>query len=337
MTANSSSVRVFQRATPSGRTVRADEHTLAQSRQLLTSETVVGQTPHFIIHADGAAEGNLAAQSVLAACEADLAAVQVWFGGIDLPPGQDSDDQTTARAAQPVQPIHVLMDPNAGGAYHYSCSSANLYIEPDPANQAAALVAGEVVELFEDAINNGWDCGHTNGEALSRVLAVERNANLAVVTVPTAQRWWRNGRHDYVNDNSATDQNEDANGCGALFLSYLHTQLGFSWTQIVTTGGGSLGDTYHKLTGKDPQAGYQDFMGRLATIAQRGQLNVPSSGDPFPIRSTASATPTTGRLSPTRIMEIVVTVVAILVIVVAVVAILVILGLVPGTFRWLTR
>jgi hypothetical protein len=327
MTAGSPSARVFLRATSSGRKVRAKQHTLAHSSQLLISESVVGQTPHFVVYSDGLAEGDMAAQSVLAACEADFMAVQTWFGGIDLPPGQDGDDQTTVRTAQS---INVLMDPNAGGAYHFSLAGANLYVEPTPANQAAALVTGEVVELFEAAINNGWDSGHTNGEALSRVLAVERNASLTSVTVPTAQRWWRNGHRDYVNDNSATDQNEDANGCGALFLYYLHSQSGFSWTQIATTGGSSLGDTYQKLTGKDPQMGYRDFMGRLATRAQRGQLNVPSSGDPFPIRSTASMPSKRGGLTTARIIEIVVAVVAILVIVVAVVVILVILGLVPG-------
>ncbi|HEY7019886.1 MAG TPA: hypothetical protein VH349_02140, partial [Ktedonobacterales bacterium] len=117
-----------------------------------------------------------------------------------------------------------------------------------------------------------------------------------------------------------------------LFLYYLHTQLGFSWTQIATTGGDSLGDTYQKLTGKDPQAGFQDFMGRLATIAQGGRLNVPSSGNPFLIRSMVSVPPTGASLPTARIIEIVVVVVAILVIVVAVVAILVILELVPGKF-----
>jgi hypothetical protein len=318
---------VFLRATPSGKKVRAEQHTLAHSSGLLTSETVVGQTAHFVVYSDGVADGDVAAQSILAACEADLAAVQVWFGGIDLPPGQDGDDQTTVRTAQP---LYVLMDPNAGGAYHYSSAGANLYIEPAPANQASALVVAEVVEVFEAAIDNGWDCSHTNGEALSRVLAVERNATLASVTTPTEPRWWRNGHHDYVNDNSATDQNEDANGCGALFLYYLHTQLGFSWTQIATTGGSSLGDTYQKLTGKDPQAGYRDFIGRLATIAQGGQLNVSSSGNPFPLRSTASVPAAGEGLTTVRAIEIVVAVAAILVIVVAVVAILVILGLVPS-------
>jgi len=321
----SGGARVLLRASPAGHTVRAHQHTPAQSSQLLASETVVGKTAHFVVYTDGTAEGNEAAQGVLAACEADFMAMQTWFGGIDLPPGQDGDDQTNVRTAQP---LYVLMDPNASGAYHYSSAGANLYVEPAPANEAAALVAGEVVELFETTINNGWDCGHTNGEALSRVLAVERNANLASVTVPTETSWWRNGHHDYVNDNTATDQNEDANGCGTLFLTYLHTQLDFSWTQIATIGGSSLGDTYQQLTGKDPKAGFQDFLGRLAAMAHGGQLTVPSSGNPFPIRSTASMP--AGGLATARIMEIVVAVVAILVIVVAVVAILVVLGLVPG-------
>jgi hypothetical protein len=322
MMASSPSARVFLRATPSGRKVRANKHTLAHSSQLLTSESVVGHTPHFVVYTDGLAEGDMAAQSVLAACEADFMAVQTWFGGIELPPGRDGDDQTTVRAAQS---INVLMDPNAGGAYHFSPAAANLYIEPAPANQAAALVAGEVVELFEAAIDNGWDCGHTNGEALSRVLAVERNANPAFVTVPAELRWWRNGHHDYVNDNTATDRNEDANGCGVLFLYYLHTQLGFSWTQIATTGGGSLGATYQKLTGKDPQAGFQDFLRRLATRAQGSQLSIPSSGNPFPIRSKASVPPTGGGRITALLIWIAVAVVA-------VVAILAMLGLLTPMF-----
>jgi hypothetical protein len=69
MTAASPSARVLLRATPSGHTVRAEQHTLAQSSQLLTSQTVVGQTAHFVVYSDGMAEGDAAAQRVLAACE----------------------------------------------------------------------------------------------------------------------------------------------------------------------------------------------------------------------------------------------------------------------------
>ncbi len=82
-------------------------------------------------------------------------------------------------------------------------------------------MVAELVEVFEAAINNGWQCGQTNGEALSRVLATERNAALAQLQVQTGRAWWANGHHDYVTTNSATDQDENSNGCGPLFLVLL--------------------------------------------------------------------------------------------------------------------
>jgi hypothetical protein len=257
----------------------------AEARAAVSTQSTVGQTAHFVVYTDGSADGNAAAQAVLAACEADFAAVQAWFGGITLPAGQEGDDQTTPRTAQP---MHVLMDPQAGGAYHYGCDATDLYIAPSPPNQATGLVVAEEVEVFEAAINNGWDCGQTNGEALSRVLAIARNSQLAPITTQTAQGWWGNGHQDYVNDNSQNDQNEDGNACGSLFLYYLNSQLNYSWQQIVAAGGSSLGACYQKLTGSDPTQGFNDFVSRLATLDNgSGQLALPASGNPFPIGSTA--------------------------------------------------
>jgi len=147
-------------------------------------------------------------------------------------------------------------------------------------------VVAEVVEIFGAAINNGWDCSQTNGEALSRALAIERNATLAVIVSPTAQGWWANSHQDYINTNAADDANADANGCGTLFLYYLHTQLGLSWQQIATTGGATLGACYQTLTGLDPIQGFADFVGRLSTLDQGGQLALPASGNPFPVGQT---------------------------------------------------
>jgi hypothetical protein len=259
---------------------------LAQSRRQLAGQTVVGRTPHFVVLSDGSPDGNAAAQAVLAAAEADFAAVQSSFGGIDLPPGQDGDDVTTPRTAQP---IFVAIDPQAGGAYHYGCNATDIYIAPSPPSAAGGLVVAEVVEIFEAAINNGWDCGRTNGEALSRALAVERSPQLAAVVGPTAQSWWANGRQDYENNNAAADENADGNGCGTLFLYYLHTQLGFSWQQIATTGGASLGACYQALTGQDPQLAFADFVARLGTLDQAGQLALPAGGNPFPIGQVPAA------------------------------------------------
>lgn len=262
--------------------------------QTFRGETEVGRTPHLIAYTDGSAEGTAAAQAVLQTAEADYVAVQQWFGGIELPAGHDGDDQTAPRTAAPVQ---VLVDPQAGGAYHFGCDATDIYIEP-AAQEASGLMVAELVEIFEAAINNGWQCGQTNGEALSRALAVERNSALASLIAETAQGWWANGHADYINNNSADDTNQDANGCGTLFLYYLHNQLGFSWEKIVAAGGGTLGECYAKLTGKSAAEGTRDFLDRLATLAPGGQLTLPANGNPFPIGGTAqpgpSAPPSTG-------------------------------------------
>ena len=260
---------------------------LTQVRGQFRGETEVGRTPHLVVYTDGSPEGTASAQAVLASAEADYSAVTEWFGGIALPAGQEGDDQTIPRSATPVQ---VLIDPQAGGAYHFGCSATDLYIAPDP-REATGLMVAELVEVFEAAINNGWSCGQANGEALSRALAVERNGALASLTAQTAQQWWANGHVDYVTNNDADDRNQDSNGCGTLFLYYLHSQLGFSWQKIVTTGGATLGETYQRLTGKSGAQGFNDFVSLLTTLDQGGQLNLPANGNPFPI---GNATPPSG-------------------------------------------
>jgi len=269
------------------------EFQLSASRALASTQNPVGTTAHFVVYSDGSADGNASAQAILQSCEADFAAIAGFFGGISLPPGQEGDDQTNPRTATP---LHVLMDPNAGGAYHYGCNATDLYVQPVP-DQAEGLMVAELVEVFEAAQNKGWACGQTNGEALSRVLAIQQAPSLASVQTDPAQSWWSNGHADYVTNNDATDQNQDSNGCGPLFLYYLHSQLNFSWAQIVAAAGGSLGACYQTLTGKDPAQGFQDFLSRLTTIAQNGQLNLPANGNPFPIGATEQPAPSSAPAS----------------------------------------
>lgn len=261
--------------------------TLQTAGATFRGETEVGRTPNMVVYSDGSPEGNAAAQAVLQTAEADFQAVQQWFGGISLPAGQEGDDQTTPRTATPVQ---VLVDPQAGGAYHFGCDATDIYIQPDPSLANGFMVA-ELVEIFEPAINNGWACGNTNGEGLSRVLAGERNANLAPDFAQTIQAWWANGHADYVNNNSATDQDENSNGCATLFLYYLHSQIGADWTKIVATGGATLGETYQRLTGKSGAEGFNDFISRVATLEQGGQLALPTNSNPFPIGGTTTPPP----------------------------------------------
>lgn len=268
-------------ATPAG------AMTPARGRMLFNGQTEAGRTNSVIVYTDGTPQGNATAQAILQTADADYAATQAAFGGIALPQGQEGDDQTVPRTALPVQ---VLMDEQAGGAYHFGCNATDIYVEPDP-QLANGFFVAELVEVFEAAINNGWDCGQTNGEGLSRVLAGERNPNLGSLFVQTGQSWWANGHVDYVNDNSADDTNQDANGCATLFLYYLHSQLGFGWPQIVAAGGGSLGATYQQLTGQDPVAGFNAFVSLVSSLDTGAGLNLPASGNPFPLTGAAAQAP----------------------------------------------
>lgn len=267
--------------------------TIARGKTVFNGQTEFGRTQDVIVYTDGSPNGNATAQAILNTAEADYQATQAWFGGVSLPPGQQGDDQTVPRTATPVQ---VLMDAQAGGAYHFGCDATDLYCEPDPTLGSGFMVA-ELVEVFEAAINNGWACGQTNGEGLSRILATERNQNLTQLQVQTGQAWWAHGAKDYVTDNSATDQDEDSNGCGPLFLYYLHSQLGYDWRTIVTTGGATLGDTYQKLTGNSGAQGFQDFLSRLSTLASGANLQLPASGNPFPIGVTTQPPAGSGGVS----------------------------------------
>jgi len=86
-----------------------------------------------------------------------------------------------------------------------------------------------------------------------------------------------------VTSNAADDRDEASNGCATLFLYYLRNQLGFDWRAIVTTGGATLGETYQRLTSKPAAQGFSEFVSLLGTLDHGGTLNVPASGNPFPI------------------------------------------------------
>jgi len=231
-------------------------------------EHKAGQTTNFIVFSDGTANGDGAAQAMLTSAEADFEATQKWFGGL----------------TPPNLPFYVYADPNAGGAYHMTCAGTDVHVLSDP-GLAPGFLTAEVVEVFEAAINNGWDCGYTNGESLSRVLAFDRHPEIAGEFNQTEQDWWASGHRDRVNDNSAGDTDQLASGCGDLFLYYLHSQLTFEWPSICSTGGRTLGACYQSLTGYAPQQGFRDFVAALSTIDQGGRLALPPSGNPFPIQT----------------------------------------------------
>jgi hypothetical protein len=239
----------------------------AKRHQAVPGEHLAGQTTNFVVYSDGSSDGDAAAQAMLRSAEADFSAVRRWFG--DLTPAN--------------LPCNVYTDPDAGGAYHITCAGTDIHVLPDPV-QAPGFLTAEIVEVFEAAIDSGWDCGRTNGESLSRVLAFERHPEIAAEFIQTGQDWWAQGHADHVNDNSAGDTDQVASGCGDLFLYYLHSQLTFSWDAIARAGGQTLGACYKALTGYDPAQGFNDFITDLSRIERDGTLALPPSGNPFPLK-----------------------------------------------------
>jgi hypothetical protein len=102
--------------------------------------------------------------------------------------------------------------------------------------------------------------GYSDGEALSRVFATwfhpvgyaAAGRTVFQLSGPlfSASHWLNETqapRSDYVHNPSEQDGLPGANGCGILYLYYLHTQLRHSWSDIVDALGLNLADTYENL------------------------------------------------------------------------------------------
>jgi hypothetical protein len=237
-----------------------------------------GTTTNFVVYYDPALgqDGKSCADGMLATCENDYAQTSAWFGGIP----------------SPTLPVNVILGPldpsgqGGGGAYHYGCSAVDLYcdVKNVPSldiDYSRMLMVAELVEVFEAAQGVGWDCGASNGEGLSRVLATALYpAELDGYT--TAAAWLDTpDRPDWVNNTDATDQNSISTGCGVLFLNYLNTQLGYSWEQIVQAGGPTLAKTYTNLTGQAD--GWTPFRQQLDANFPLGTPSGLTTDNPYPL------------------------------------------------------
>jgi hypothetical protein len=197
-----------------------------------------GTTEHFVVeyqrHLGG--EGEKLAQGVLGMCETDLGRVQGWFSGA-IP-----DDL----------PFRCVIVRGNFGAFHGTCSDTELHVaafdEHNPELVEMVLMA-EVVEVFSAHQRRGWNCGASNGEGLSRVLATELHPS-QLDGFATASTWLNSKRPNFVDRNDPTDQHAVSTGCAVLFLNYLRYQLGYSWQDIVTHGRPTLAETAYSLTEK---------------------------------------------------------------------------------------
>jgi hypothetical protein len=228
-----------------------------------------GSTTHFVVFYDDRLGGNgpTLADAVLATAERDYSQLQAWFGGI------------TPAAL----PFTVNIVPGQGGASHATCADTTLTCDAfsgQISDLVRMLVVAEADEVFMDNQGAGWDCGASNGEGLSRVLATELYP-AQLDGFASASSWLNSSRPDYVSANDPTDTNYVSIGCSVLFINYLRSQLGHSLTSIVQAGGPTLRDVYRALTGST------DAFGPFAALLQRhfpvGTPVTLPNDNPFPL------------------------------------------------------
>ncbi len=225
-------------------------HVLRHPLEAVTAETVhrshhasayieAGVTEHFIVEYQrnlGYA-GQVLAKGVLNDCERDFAQLTAWFGGL-VPAGL---------------PFRVSVVRGSFGAFHDTCADTHIRCAAFNGHNAELvemLNVAEVIEVFSAAQNAGWNCGASNGEGLSRVLATELHPS-QLDGFATAADWLNSSRGNFVDHTEPTDVDAHSTGCSVLFLNYLHYQLGHDWTTIVAHGRPTLGATYKAIEGHD--------------------------------------------------------------------------------------
>ena len=117
------------------------------------------------------------------------------------------------------QPVNVIIAPvngqtdGTGGAYHYGCNfnpGGDLYCDAAFGNEVMTngMIVAELTESFMGAQNKGWDCGGSNGEALSRFLAELESGGAAgaLAGFATGPTWDRAGRPNWIDASESTDQ-----------------------------------------------------------------------------------------------------------------------------------
>ncbi len=180
--------------------------------------------------------GAFLANLCLKRVEADHALVSSWFG------------RALPRAALLVYPLDRGHD-GSGGAEHYGCAATDLYCDADfldDGSTTLALFVAELSEVGQAQQAKGWDCGSSNGEALSRL-----HAELAHPGVldgySTAADWLDTpDRPDWISKSDPTDQDAVSTGCGVLFLTWLMSR-GFTVAQITQAAAPTLEGTYALL------------------------------------------------------------------------------------------
>ncbi|HVT57076.1 MAG TPA: hypothetical protein VHR45_01640 [Thermoanaerobaculia bacterium] len=204
----------------------------------------IGSTPNFTIFAQAVLgdRGVQIANALLAGCEGSYSTLLDWF------------------AASPAGlPFKVYVTKDINGAMHFGCNDTEIYVGTNDAsaptnNGYNLLLAAELVEVFSASINPQWNCGFSNGEGLSRVLANAIFPQDELRDFVTSSIWLDKttpggrSRQNWVDQTDPEDTNGFSIGCSVLFLNWLRFVLELSWSQISGAGASTLAQTYQALT-----------------------------------------------------------------------------------------
>jgi hypothetical protein len=214
----------------------------------------VGSTAHFAVYYDVNAYNNATlANAVIAQVESVYSFCLTSFGA--------TASLHTACIESPINTdgskMNIFLTGPGYGGEHLSCANADIFVGSVAADRgfldtAMLIVVAEVTEVFMPQLQSLPDCDqHPVGEALSIAMAFSLWPNGILVGQTTANlaAYYLNTktdadgtadpaagvvRRDWVNSNPAgeTVKQFPAIGCAALFMGYLHSQLGFSFAQI---------------------------------------------------------------------------------------------------------
>src|SRR5712692_10844744 len=195
--------------------------------------TQAGNTTHFDVSylTSLGKKGADLADAILQNCERDYATLEQVFGGL-TPEGL---------------PFIVQITSDNTGASHSSCMGTDISVGGKSGSNVdfiRSLLVAEADEVFMANFGRGWDCGASNGEGLSRVLANDIYKGVEPAGFISSNSWLNSPRANYVEHTYPSDTHYPSIGCSVLFLNWLRFQLNSSWADIVASGGPTLGATY---------------------------------------------------------------------------------------------
>lgn len=233
--------------------------------------THAGTTAHFDVSyltSLGSKGANLA-KAMLQNCERDYATLQNMFGNL-----------TPQRL-----PFVVQITADNTGASHSSCQGTDIAVGGKSASKVdfiRSLLVAEVDEVFMANFGKGWDCGASNGEGLSRVLANDIYKGVEPRNFVSSDVWLSlNPRPNYVDRTEPTDTDYNSIGCSVLFLNWLRFQLNQPWAAIIAAGSGTLAGLYKNLTGKS--TAWVDFEAIINSHFPVGKTYNTGLDNPFPL------------------------------------------------------